>query len=254
MMQTDAIQLPAVRLSASNLRKKYKSRTVVKDVSFDVGSGEVVGLLGPNGAGKTTCFYMIVGLVSADGGEIRLESELSKDRLTHMPIHSRANLGLSYLPQENSVFRRLTVAENIRAVLELQDLTPQQIEGHLDELLQELHISHIKDSPAIALSGGERRRVEIARALATNPRFILLDEPFAGVDPIAVLDIQKIIGFLKDRGIGVLITDHNVRETLGICDRATIINEGEVLTSGTPEEIIHNESVRRVYLGENFRM
>jgi len=254
MMQTDAIQLPAVRLSASNLRKKYQSRTVVKDVSFDVGSGEVVGLLGPNGAGKTTCFYMIVGLVSADGGEIRLESELSKDRLTHMPIHSRANLGLSYLPQENSVFRRLTVAENIRAVLELQDLTPQQIEGHLDELLQELHISHIKDSPAIALSGGERRRVEIARALATNPRFILLDEPFAGVDPIAVLDIQKIIGFLKDRGIGVLITDHNVRETLGICDRATIINEGEVLTSGTPEEIIHNESVRRVYLGENFRM
>jgi lipopolysaccharide export system ATP-binding protein len=254
MMQTDAIQLPAVRLSASNLRKKYKSRTVVKDVSFDVGSGEVVGLLGPNGAGKTTCFYMIVGLVSADGGEIRLESELSKDRLTHMPIHSRANLGLSYLPQENSVFRRLTVAENIRAVLELQDLTPQQIEGHLDELLQELHISHIQDSPAIALSGGERRRVEIARALATNPRFILLDEPFAGVDPIAVLDIQKIIGFLKDRGIGVLITDHNVRETLGICDRATIINEGEVLTSGTPEEIIHNESVRRVYLGENFRM
>ena len=254
MMQTDAIQLPAVRLSASNLRKKYKSRTVVKDVSFDVGSGEVVGLLGPNGAGKTTCFYMIVGLVSADGGEIRLESELSKDRLTHMPIHSRANLGLSYLPQENSVFRRLTVAENIRAVLELQDLTPQQIEGHLDSLLQELHISHIKDSPAIALSGGERRRVEIARALATNPRFILLDEPFAGVDPIAVLDIQKIIGFLKDRGIGVLITDHNVRETLGICDRATIINEGEVLTSGTPEEIIHNESVRRVYLGENFRM
>jgi len=228
MMQTDAIQLPAVRLSASNLRKKYKSRTVVKDVSFDVGSGEVVGLLGPNGAGKTTCFYMIVGLVSADGGEIRLESELSKDRLTHMPIHSRANLGLSY--------------------------PPQQIEGHLDELLQELHISHIKDSPAIALSGGERRRVEIARALATNPRFILLDEPFAGVDPIAVLDIQKIIGFLKDRGIGVLITDHNVRETLGICDRATIINEGEVLTSGTPEEIIHNESVRRVYLGENFRM
>jgi len=254
MMQTDAVQLPAVRLSASNLRKKYKSRTVVKDVSFDVGSGEVVGLLGPNGAGKTTCFYMIVGLVSADGGEIRLESELSKDRLTHMPIHSRANLGLSYLPQENSVFRRLTVAENIRAVLELQDLTPQQIEGHLDSLLQEFLISNIKDSPAIALSGGERRRVEIARALATNPRFILLDEPFAGVDPIAVLDIQKIIGFLKDRGIGVLITDHNVRETLGICDRATIINEGEVLTSGTPEEIIHNESVRRVYLGENFRM
>jgi len=254
MIQTDSSKLPGVRLSANNLRKKYKSRTVVKDVSFDVGSGEVVGLLGPNGAGKTTCFYMIVGLVSADGGEIRMESEFARERLTHMPIHSRAHLGLSYLPQENSVFRRLTVAENIRAVLELQDLTPQQIEGHLDELLQELHISHIKDSPAIALSGGERRRVEIARALATNPRFILLDEPFAGVDPIAVLDIQKIIGFLKERGIGVLITDHNVRETLGICDRATIINEGEVLTSGTPEEIIHNENVRRVYLGENFRM
>ena len=248
------LQAGTVRLSAHNLRKKYKSRTVVKDVSFDVGSGEVVGLLGPNGAGKTTCFYMIVGLVSADGGEIRLESDIAKDRLTHMPIHGRAHLGLSYLPQENSVFRRLTVTENIRAVLELQNLNEQQIEGRLDELLQELHISHIKDSPAIALSGGERRRVEIARALATNPRFILLDEPFAGVDPIAVLDIQKIIGFLKERGIGVLITDHNVRETLGICDRATIINEGEVLTSGTPEEIVHNESVRRVYLGENFRM
>lgn len=254
MIQTNTATLPGVRLSANNLRKKYKSRTVVKDVSFDVGSGEVVGLLGPNGAGKTTCFYMIVGLVSADGGEIGLEGEGSRDRLTHMPIHRRADLGLSYLPQENSVFRRLTVAENIRAVLELQKLTPQQIEGHLDELLQELHISHIKDSPAIALSGGERRRVEIARALATGPRFILLDEPFAGVDPIAVLDIQKIIGFLKARNIGVLITDHNVRETLGICDRATIINEGEVLTSGTPEEIIHNENVRRVYLGENFRM
>ncbi|GAB2179997.1 LPS export ABC transporter ATP-binding protein [Denitratisoma sp. agr-D3] len=253
-MLSDTSTLPPVRLSASNLRKKYKSRTVVKDVSFDVGSGEVVGLLGPNGAGKTTCFYMIVGLVSADGGEIGLESPGARDRLTHMPIHRRAHLGLSYLPQENSVFRRLTVAENIRAVLELQNLTPQQIEGHLDELLQELHISHIKDSPAIALSGGERRRVEIARALATSPRFILLDEPFAGVDPIAVLDIQKIIGFLKARNIGVLITDHNVRETLGICDRATIINEGEVLTSGTPEEIIHNENVRRVYLGENFRM
>jgi len=254
MIQINTATLPGVRLSANNLRKKYKSRTVVKDVSFDVGSGEVVGLLGPNGAGKTTCFYMIVGLVSADGGEIGLEGEGSRDRLTHMPIHRRADLGLSYLPQENSVFRRLTVAENIRAVLELQKLTPQQIEGHLDELLQELHISHIKDSPAIALSGGERRRVEIARALATGPRFILLDEPFAGVDPIAVLDIQKIIGFLKARNIGVLITDHNVRETLGICDRATIINEGEVLTSGTPEEIIHNENVRRVYLGENFRM
>ncbi|MCK9284528.1 MAG: LPS export ABC transporter ATP-binding protein [Rhodocyclaceae bacterium] len=238
------------RLSASNLSKKYKSRSVVKDVSFDVGSGEVVGLLGPNGAGKTTCFYMIVGLVAADGGEIRLDEA----RLTHLPIHRRARLGLSYLPQENSVFRKLTVADNVRAVLELQNFDEQQIEGRLDSLLQELHITHIKDSAAISLSGGERRRVEIARALATEPRFILLDEPFAGVDPIAVLDIQKIIGFLKERGIGVLITDHNVRETLGICDRATIINEGEVLASGRPEEIVHNQSVRKVYLGEHFRM
>jgi len=238
------------RLSASNLSKKYKSRTVVKDVSFDVGSGEVVGLLGPNGAGKTTCFYMIVGLVASDGGNIRLEDT----DLTRMPIHRRARLGLSYLPQENSVFRKLSVSDNIRAVLELQDLDEQQIEGRLDNLMQELHITHIKDSSALSLSGGERRRVEIARALATDPRFILLDEPFAGVDPIAVLDIQKIIGFLKERGIGVLITDHNVRETLGICDRATIINEGEVLASGRPEEIIHNQSVRKVYLGEHFRM
>lgn len=242
------------RLIAQNLRKKYKSRTVVKDVSFDLGAGEVVGLLGPNGAGKTTCFYMIVGLVAADGGEIRLDDNGINERLTHLPIHRRARMGLSYLPQENSVFRKLSVEDNIRAVLELQKLDEQQIEGRLDSLLQELHISHIKDSPAIALSGGERRRVEIARALATDPRFILLDEPFAGVDPIAVLDIQKIIGFLKDRGIGILITDHNVRETLGICDRATIINEGEVLASGHPEEIVGNESVRKVYLGENFRM
>ena len=238
------------RLSAQNLRKKYKSNSVVKDVSFDVNGGEVVGLLGPNGAGKTTCFYMIVGLVATDGGSIQLDDAT----LTHMPIHKRARLGVSYLPQENSVFRRLTVSNNIRAILELQDLTEQEIEGKLDGLLQELHISHIRDSLAISLSGGERRRVEIARALATEPRFILLDEPFAGVDPIAVLDIQKIIGFLRDRGIGVLITDHNVRETLGICDRATIINAGEVLASGRPEEIIHNESVRKVYLGEHFRM
>ena len=239
-----------ISLTASNLRKKYKARTVVKDVSFDVHGGEVVGLLGPNGAGKTTCFYMVVGLVASDGGSIHI----GDSTLTHMPIHKRARLGLSYLPQENSVFRRLTVAENIRAVLELQSLDEQQIEGHLDSLLQELHITHLKDNPAISLSGGERRRVEIARALASDPRFILLDEPFAGVDPIAVLDIQKIIRFLKERGIGVLITDHNVRETLGICDRATIINEGEVLASGKPEEIVHNESVRKVYLGEHFRM
>lgn len=241
---------PEARLTALNLHKKYKSHPVVKDVSFDVNGGEVVGLLGPNGAGKTTCFYMIVGLVASDGGSIHLGDAT----LTHMPIHQRARLGVSYLPQENSVFRRLTVSDNIRAILELQDLDEQEVEGRLDGLLQELHISHIKDSLAISLSGGERRRVEIARALATEPRFILLDEPFAGVDPIAVLDIQKIIGFLRDRGIGVLITDHNVRETLGICDRATIINAGEVLASGHPEEIIQNESVRKVYLGEHFRM
>ena len=245
---------PASRLMVRGLSKKYKTRTVVKDVSFDVGSGEVIGLLGPNGAGKTTCFYMIVGLVAADGGDIRLDHEGGSANLTHMPIHRRAQLGLSYLPQENSVFRKLSVADNIRAVLELQQLDGDEVENRLDVLLQELHITHLRDNAAISLSGGERRRVEIARALATTPRFILLDEPFAGVDPIAVIDIQKIIGFLKERGIGVLITDHNVRETLGICDRATIINAGEVLASGRPDEIVYNESVRKVYLGENFRM
>ena len=237
-------------LRVSGLLKKYKSRVVVKDISFDVGSGEVIGLLGPNGAGKTTCFYMIVGLVASDGGEIRLDDI----NLTHMPIHKRARLGLSYLPQENSVFRKLSVADNIRAILELQQLSADEMENRLDDLLQELHITHLRNNPSISLSGGERRRVEIARALATDPRFILLDEPFAGVDPIAVLDIQKIIGFLRERNIGVLITDHNVRETLGICDRATIINAGEVLASGKPEEIVDNESVRKVYLGEHFRM
>ena len=237
-------------LKVSGLKKKYKARTVVKDVSFEVRSGEVVGLLGPNGAGKTTCFYMIVGLVGADGGAIDIDGEA----LTHMPIHRRARLGLSYLPQEISVFRKLNVAENIRAVLELQPYAEEQIERRLDELLAELHIAHLRDNTAISLSGGERRRVEIARALATSPRFILLDEPFAGVDPIAVLDIQKIIRFLKERGIGVLITDHNVRETLGICDHAYIINEGAVLAAGKPEEIVYNESVRKVYLGEHFRL
>jgi lipopolysaccharide export system ATP-binding protein len=237
-------------LSVTNLRKQYKSRIVVKDVSFEVASGEVVGLLGPNGAGKTTCFYMIVGLVAADGGGIHIDDA----QITHMAIHRRARLGLSYLPQENSVFRKLSASDNIRAVLELQDLDAEGIDTRLDKLLQELHITHLKDTPAAALSGGERRRVEIARALATSPRFILLDEPFAGVDPIAVIDIQKIIRFLKERGIGVLITDHNVRETLGICDHATIINAGEVLASGHPEEIVQNENVRKVYLGEHFRM
>lgn len=237
-------------LRASGLQKKYKSRVVVRDVSLEVNSREVVGLLGPNGAGKTTCFYMMVGLVPLDGGTITLDEH----NLGRMPIHRRARLGLSYLPQEPSIFRKMTVAENIQAILELQALSAGQIQERLEDLLKELHIYHIRDSAAMSLSGGERRRVEIARALASQPRFILLDEPFAGVDPIAVLDIQKIIRFLTDQGIGVLITDHNVRETLGICDRAYIINEGTVLASGKPEEIVYNESVRKVYLGEHFRL
>ncbi|WP_332670587.1 LPS export ABC transporter ATP-binding protein [Aromatoleum sp.] len=237
-------------LKVDGLKKRYKTRTVVHDVGFEVGSGEVVGLLGPNGAGKTTCFYMIVGLVRADGGEITLDGA----QLTHLPIHARARRGLSYLPQEMSVFRKLTVEENIRAVLELQDLSDEEIDQRLQELLEELGITHLRANAAISLSGGERRRCEIARALATDPRLILLDEPFAGVDPIAVLDIQKIIRFLKDRGIGVLITDHNVRETLGICDRAYIISEGRVLARGQPDEIVGNEQVRQVYLGEHFRL
>ncbi len=238
------------QLKASNLKKRYKSRTVVQDVSIEVQSGEVVGLLGPNGAGKTTCFYMMVGLVRLDGGRIFLDD----NDISRFPIHRRARLGLSYLPQEMSVFRRMTVQENVQAVLELQELSETEIEDRLENLLRELNITHLRDNPALSLSGGERRRVEIARALATRPSFILLDEPFAGVDPIAVLDIQKIIGFLKDRGIGVLITDHNVRETLGICDHAYIINEGSVLAEGKPDEIVYNETVRRVYLGEHFRM
>ncbi len=238
------------RLSAHNLKKRYKTRTVVEDVSFNVGAGEVVGLLGPNGAGKTTCFYMIVGLVASDGGEVYIDDE----RLTHLPMHRRAQQGLSYLPQEASVFRKLNVEDNIRAILELLDLPESEVNARLENLLGELHIGHVRHVNAAALSGGERRRVEIARALATNPRFILLDEPFAGVDPIAVLEIQKIIRFLKERGIGVLITDHNVRETLGICDHAYIINAGHVLASGRPDEIVDNESVRKVYLGEHFRL
>lgn len=239
-----------VTLSAHNLKKRYKSRTVVQDVSFEVKSGEVVGLLGPNGAGKTTCFYMIVGLVAADGGEVYIDNA----KLTHLPMHQRAQLGVSYLPQEASVFRKMTVSENIQAILELLNLSPAELNDRLEGLLNELHITHVRHVNAAALSGGERRRCEIARALATQPRFILLDEPFAGVDPIAVLEIQKIIRFLKERGIGVLITDHNVRETLGICDHAYIINEGKVLAAGRPDEIIHNDSVRKVYLGENFRL
>jgi lipopolysaccharide export system ATP-binding protein len=242
--------LPVSQLAAKHLRKRYKSRTVVHDVSLEVASGEVVGLLGPNGAGKTTCFYMIVGLVPGDGGTIALDDE----DLSRLAIHQRARRGLSYLPQEASIFRKLTVAENVRAILELQEDDPDAIANRLDALLEDLSISHLADAPAVSLSGGERRRCEIARALATRPRFILLDEPFAGVDPIAVLDIQRIIGFLKERGIGVLITDHNVRETLGICDRAYIINEGRVLASGAPDEIVYNEAVRKVYLGEHFRL
>lgn len=240
----------AATLSASNLKKRYKARTVVEDVSFEVKSGEVVGLLGPNGAGKTTCFYMIVGLVAADGGEVHIDDS----RLTHLPMHARARQGLSYLPQEASVFRKLNVEENIRAVLELGNLPEAELNDRLEGLLAELHIDHVRHVNAAALSGGERRRVEIARALATSPRFILLDEPFAGVDPIAVLEIQKIIRFLKERGIGVLITDHNVRETLGICDHAYIISAGHVLAAGRPQEIVDNESVRKVYLGEHFRL
>ncbi|MEY4960216.1 MAG: transporter ATP-binding protein [Pseudomonadota bacterium] len=233
-----------------NLKKKYKSHTVVQDVSLSVNSGEVVGLLGPNGAGKTTCFYMMVGLVPLDGGSIYLDG----NDVSQMPVHHRARLGLSYLPQDASIFRRLSVAENISAILELQGYDAYEMQQHLDDLLHDLHISHLRDNSAISLSGGERRRVEIARALATKPRFILLDEPFAGVDPIAVLDIQKIISFLKDRDIGVIISDHNVRETLGICDNAYIINQGVVLAGGKPDEIIYNEDVRKVYLGEHFRL
>jgi lipopolysaccharide export system ATP-binding protein len=244
------------RLQARHLQKSYGSRKVVKDVSLEVDKGEVVGLLGPNGAGKTTSFYMIVGLVRADAGEISIDGR----SVEHMPIHRRSRLGLSYLPQEASIFRKLNVEENVRAVLELQrdgegqPLKRAEIDKRLTTLLQDLRVDHLRDSPALALSGGERRRVEIARALATQPRFILLDEPFAGIDPIAVIEIQRIIGFLKSRGIGVLITDHNVRETLGICDHAYIISDGHVLAQGTPSEIVNNADVRRVYLGEHFRM
>jgi lipopolysaccharide export system ATP-binding protein len=237
-------------LRADGLRKVYKKRVVVSDVSLTVESGEVVGLLGPNGAGKTTCFYMIVGLVPVDGGSIFLDG----NDISRLPIYRRSRMGLAYLPQEASIFRKLTVAENIQAVLELRGIPSDEIESKRDSLLDELHIAHLRNSPAISLSGGERRRVEIARALAVDPRFILLDEPFAGVDPIAVIDIQEIIKFLKNRGIGVLITDHNVRETLGICDHAYIINQGSVLAFGKPEEIIYNEAVRKVYVGENFRL
>ena len=247
---------PESKLEARHLKKFYGSREVVKDVSLTVRKGEVVGLLGPNGAGKTTSFYMIVGLVRASAGSISIDAQA----VEHMPIHQRARLGLSYLPQEASIFRKLNVEDNVRAVLELQideagaPLAHEEIERRLTSLLQDLRVDHLRASPALALSGGERRRVEIARALATQPRFILLDEPFAGIDPIAVIEIQRIISFLKVRGIGVLITDHNVRETLGICDHAYIISDGHVLAQGTPSEIVNNADVRRVYLGEHFKM
>lgn len=243
-------------LDVQHLQKRYAGRQVVRDVSFSVRCGEVVGLLGPNGAGKTTSFYMIVGLVRPDAGRIHIDGQ----DVTDLPMHRRARMGLSYLPQEASIFRRMTVAENVRAVLELQHdaqgrrLGKAEIREREEHLLRELHVEHLRDSPAPALSGGERRRVEIARALATQPRFILLDEPFAGIDPIAVIEIQRIVQFLKEQGIGVLITDHNVRETLGICDAACIISEGQVLAQGDPQSIIDNPAVRKVYLGENFRM
>ena len=239
------------QLSAHKLAKRYHSRKVVKEVSLHINTGEVVGLLGPNGAGKTTSFYMMVGLVPCDEGSIKLD-DLD---ITRKPMHQRAHLGISYLPQESSIFRKLTVAQNIMAILEINpELNKQQRHQTLDSLLEELHISHIRDSQGMSLSGGERRRVEIARALATSPRFILLDEPFAGVDPISVLDIQAIIKHLKERDIGVLITDHNVRETLGICERGYIMSEGEVIAEGTPESLLENQQVKEVYLGQNFRL
>ena len=242
---------PAAKLSAHNLKKRYKARTVVEDVSFEVKAGEVVGLLGPNGAGKTTCFYMIVGLVPADAGSITLDGR----DITGEPMYARAKLGVGYLPQEPSVFRKLSVADNIRLVLELRpDLDEDGRERELADLLDELQIGHVADQAGASLSGGERRRVEIARALAGKPRMILLDEPFAGVDPISVNEIQRIVRHLKDRGIGVLITDHNVRETLGICDRAYILAEGAVLAQGAPATLLENPDVRRVYLGEGFTL
>ena len=238
-------------LSAEGLQKRFRSRQVVRDFGFSIRQGEVVGLLGPNGAGKTTCFYMVVGLIEADAGSIKLD----RQDITDLPMHSRAKLGIGYLPQEPSVFRRLSVADNIMAVLELREgLSAKERVAEQENLLDELKITHIADQKGISLSGGERRRVEIARALAAQPRYMLLDEPFAGVDPISVGEIQRIVRHLKERGIGVLITDHNVRETLGICDRAYILNEGEVLSRGTPAHILADEKVREVYLGREFRL
>lgn len=253
---TPVTQTPVHTLRAENLVKRFGSRTVVNGVSFDVNTNEIVGLMGPNGAGKTTSFYMVVGLIAPNAGKIFIDNT----EITHLPIYKRAYLGITYLPQEASVFRRLTVEDNIRAILELKEdqngrkLTSEQIESRLTELLKDLQIEHLRTNMALSLSGGERRRTEIARALAADPQFILLDEPFAGVDPIAVNEIKRITRYLKSRGIGVLITDHNVRETLGICDRAFIINNGEVLAHGTPDQIVANPTVRAIYLGEDFRM
>lgn len=239
------------KLHIKQLSKKYKARQVVKQISLELSSGEVVGLLGPNGAGKTTSFYMIVGLIRCDGGHIYFDNT----DITSLPVHARAQMGISYLPQEESIFRKLTVADNIMAILELRkDLTSEQRENKLEQLLSEFHIEHIRNSLGISLSGGEKRRVEIARALAIEPKFILLDEPFAGIDPISVIDVKRIISHLRERGIGVLITDHNVRETLDICQRAYIVNNGEILCEGTPKEILENKQVREVYLGEEFNL
>ena len=235
-------------LIIQNIKKTYKKNTVVKDISLRISSGEVIGLLGPNGAGKTTSFYMIVGLIPSEHGTIKIDTH----DLTKMAIHSRSKLGISYLPQEPSIFRKMTVSENILSILELQKSTKKQNIENLEILLNELSINHIKNNTSISLSGGERRRVEIARCLATNPKFILLDEPFAGIDPIAVIDIQKIIKHLASKGIGILITDHNVRETLGICNRAYIVNQGRVFTSGKPSEIVTDQNVKEIYLGKDF--
>ncbi|HYW93692.1 MAG TPA: LPS export ABC transporter ATP-binding protein [Gammaproteobacteria bacterium] len=238
-------------LSADNLVKRYRGRNVVDHVSLEVATGEVVGLLGPNGAGKTTCFYMLVGLIGPDSGRIRID----RHDITSLPMHARARLGVGYLPQEASVFRKLSVRDNVMAILELRrDLDRRGRQRELEQLLDELNVAHVRDSAGVSLSGGERRRVEIARSLAASPRFILLDEPFAGVDPISVIDIQRIVTHLRERGIGVLITDHNVRETLGICGRAYILGEGRVIASGSPQEVLGDTTVREVYLGQDFRL
>jgi lipopolysaccharide export system ATP-binding protein len=237
-------------LRIQNIKKSYKNKNVVQDISLEISSGEIIGLLGPNGAGKTTSFYMIVGLIQPEHGSILVDNT----DITKKPIHVRSQLGLAYLPQEPSIFRKMNVEENIISILELRRLNKNDIKTKLDLLLNELGIEHIRKNTAISLSGGERRRVEIARCLATNPKFILLDEPFAGIDPIAVLDIQKIIRFLSSRGIGILITDHSVRETLGICNRAYIVNQGKIFTSGTPNEIVANENVKNIYLGQDFSL